>query len=211
MVMVISYGVSPGGPQRGGARRVLRRPLGARRMFATWAVRGCRMPGFRRFLFVCAGWACPKIDCNSVLIKGRNSTARTTAQPSLPVATARPHHVSIRTSPLRLAPRAPRARRRRSYTPMLVLAFPLEPCTPGFHATGHITHTSGRSITVGHVRSNMGPMPSTHCGASTETSPRPGPRSTTSRQCHTSRSRPAFLASLSGRAHLLESLYTGAL
>jgi len=53
MVMVISYGVSPGGPQRGGARRVLRRPLGARRMFATWAVRGCRMPGFAFSVRMC--------------------------------------------------------------------------------------------------------------------------------------------------------------
>jgi hypothetical protein len=162
MVMVSSYGVSPGGPQRGGARRVLRRPLCAPHMFAR------RFSGFGDGGCPRAGCVPENIDCTYQ----KDETARHAQQHSLHFQLPQRDHMDSQFG-LRPSARASRSapppapRTLVSYTPMLVLAFPLEPCTPGFHATGHITHTSGRSITVGHVRSNMGPMPSTHCGAST--------------------------------------------
>ena len=156
MVMVSSYGVSPGGPQRGGARRVLRRPLCAPHMFAR---RLSAVPV--RSVTVCRAGCVPE----NRLYLSKDETARHAQQHSLHFQLPQRDHMVSSDFALPLAPRAPPPPR--LVHSMLVLAFPLEPCSPGFHATGHITHTSGRSITVGHVRSNMGPMPSTHCGAST--------------------------------------------
>lgn len=136
-----------------------------------------------RVIRSCAFMACPKIALCLSRIDDETRTGRT-ARTTTTTAN-RIHFQSVTTarrvlcSPLRSRARAPlafasRPLARSSHKPVLTdsaswcySTTPLEPCTPGFHATDHIAHTSGRGITVGHARSSMGPMPSTHCGAST--------------------------------------------